>query len=145
MCPDTSRNAYTFPEATHPGVVPLTAIAHELVIGTPERFHCGKQIASYLGLVPEEKSRGERRRPGRISKPRQSAAAFLLGVQSETARRTWLNGHCMACNVLLHGTIGSNMMKCFCIVEPESSAGGAISRFKRNFRVLIDGAAVGCR
>jgi transposase len=39
---------------THPGVGPLTALAYELVIGTPERFHCGKQIASYVGLVPEE-------------------------------------------------------------------------------------------
>jgi transposase len=45
---------------THPGVGPLTALAYELVIGTPERFHCGKQIASYLGLVPEERSRGHR-------------------------------------------------------------------------------------
>ena len=39
---------------THPGVGPLTALAFELVIGTPERFHCGKQIASYVGLVPTE-------------------------------------------------------------------------------------------
>jgi transposase len=37
---------------THPGVGPLTALAFELVIGPPERFHCGKQIASYVGLVP---------------------------------------------------------------------------------------------
>jgi hypothetical protein len=27
---------------THPGVGPLTALAFELVIGTPDRFHCGK-------------------------------------------------------------------------------------------------------
>jgi transposase len=40
--------------ATHPGVCPLTALAFELMIGTPERFHCGKQIASYVGLVPTE-------------------------------------------------------------------------------------------
>jgi transposase len=53
---------------THPGVGPLTALAFELVIGTPERFHCGKQIASYVGLVPEEKSSGDRRRLGHISK-----------------------------------------------------------------------------
>ena len=26
---------------THPGVGPLTALAYELVIGTPDRFHCG--------------------------------------------------------------------------------------------------------
>src|SRR5215831_10262416 len=49
---------------THPGVGPLTALAYELVIGNPERFHCGKQIASDLGLVPEERSSGERRRLG---------------------------------------------------------------------------------
>ena len=36
---------------THPGVGPLTALAYELVIGTPERFHCGKQLASYVGLT----------------------------------------------------------------------------------------------
>ena len=37
---------------THPGVGPITALAFELVIGTPERFRCGKQIGSYLGLIP---------------------------------------------------------------------------------------------
>lgn len=40
------------PLMTHPEVSSLTALAFELVIGTPERFHCGKQIASYVGLVP---------------------------------------------------------------------------------------------
>src|SRR5438270_2894875 len=50
---------------THPGVGPLTALAFELVIGTPERFHCGKQIASYVGLVPSEESRSEERRVGK--------------------------------------------------------------------------------
>jgi hypothetical protein len=34
---------------THPGVGPLTALAYELVIGTPQFFNCGKQIASYVG------------------------------------------------------------------------------------------------
>jgi transposase len=33
---------------THPGVGPLTALAYELVIGTPERFHCGKQLATRI-------------------------------------------------------------------------------------------------
>jgi transposase len=63
---------------THPGVGPLTALAYELVIGTPERFHCGKQIASYLGLVPEEKSSGDRRRLGHISKQGNVLLRFLL-------------------------------------------------------------------
>ena len=63
---------------THPGVGPLTALAYELVIGTPERFHCGKQIASYVGLVPEEKSSGDRRRLGHISKQGNALLRFLL-------------------------------------------------------------------
>ncbi len=37
---------------THPGVGPLTALAFVLIIGTPERFRCGKQIGSYVGLIP---------------------------------------------------------------------------------------------
>src|ERR1700726_3407753 len=32
---------------THPGVGFLTALAFVLIIGTPERFQCGKQIGSY--------------------------------------------------------------------------------------------------
>lgn len=42
---------------THPGVGPITALAYVLVLGTPERFHCGKQVGSYLGLIPCEDSR----------------------------------------------------------------------------------------
>jgi transposase len=42
---------------THPVVGILTALAFELVIGTPERFDSGKQIASYVGLVPTEESK----------------------------------------------------------------------------------------
>src|SRR6266567_833947 len=41
---------------THPGVGPITALAFVLIIGTPERFHCGRQIASYLGVIPCEDS-----------------------------------------------------------------------------------------
>ena len=37
---------------THPGVGPITALAFVLVLGTPDRFRCGKQVASYLGLIP---------------------------------------------------------------------------------------------
>lgn len=32
---------------THPGVGALTALAFVLIIGTPERFHRGKQIGTY--------------------------------------------------------------------------------------------------
>ncbi len=36
----------------YPGVGALTALAFVLIIGNAERFGCGKQVASYLGLVP---------------------------------------------------------------------------------------------
>jgi len=64
--------------ATHPGVGPLTALAFVLIIGDAERFSCGKQIASYLGLVPLEESSGNRRRLGHITKQGSSILRFLL-------------------------------------------------------------------
>jgi transposase len=63
---------------THPGVGPLTALAFVLIIGDVQRFHCGKQIASYLGLVPLEKSSGNRRRLGHITKQGSSMMRFPL-------------------------------------------------------------------
>src|SRR5438876_4392553 len=73
---------------THPGVGPLTALAFELVIGTPERFHCGKQIASYVGLVPSEESSGDRRRLGHISKQGNSLLRYLLVEAAQVTVRT---------------------------------------------------------
>jgi len=41
---------------THPGVGPLTALAYVLIIGTPTRFQRGKQIGTYVGMIPCEDS-----------------------------------------------------------------------------------------
>jgi transposase len=73
---------------THPGVGPLTALAFELVIGTPERFRCGKQIASYVGLVPSEESSGDRRRLGHISKQGSALLRFLLVEAAQVTVRS---------------------------------------------------------
>jgi transposase len=73
---------------THPGVGSLTALAFELVIGTPERFHCGKQIASYVGLVPSEESSGDRRRLGHISKQGNSLLRYLLVEAAQVTVRS---------------------------------------------------------
>jgi transposase len=73
---------------TYPGVGPLTALAFELVIGTPERFHCGKQIASYVGLVPSEESSGDRRRLGHISKQGNSLLRYLLVEAAQVTVRS---------------------------------------------------------
>jgi hypothetical protein len=53
---------------THPGVGPITALAFVLIIGSPDRFASGKQIGSYLGLIPCEDSSADRQRLGHVTK-----------------------------------------------------------------------------
>ena len=72
---------------THPGVGALTALAFVLIIGEAERFQCGKQIAAYLGLVPEENSSGESRRLGHISKQGSGLMRFLLVEAAQVTAR----------------------------------------------------------
>jgi transposase len=81
-CPEARRLM------THPGVGPLTALAFVLIIGTPERFGCGKQIGGYLGLVPTEESSGDRRRLGHISKQGNSLLRFLLVEAAQVTVRS---------------------------------------------------------
>ena len=63
---------------THPGVGSITALAFVLILGVPERFHCGKQVGSYIGLIPCEDSSGGRQRLGHISKQGSTLLRFLL-------------------------------------------------------------------
>jgi transposase len=72
---------------THPGVGPLTALAFVLIIGTPERFKCGKQIGSYVGLIPCEDSSAGHQRLGHITKQGSSLLRFLLGEAAQSAAR----------------------------------------------------------
>ena len=53
---------------TQPGVGPVTALAFVLTLGDVSRFPRGKQVSSYLGLIPREHSSGGRQRLGAISK-----------------------------------------------------------------------------
>jgi transposase len=73
---------------THPGVGPLTALGFVLIIGKAERFQCGKQVASYLGLVPLEDSSGNRRRLGHITKQGSSILRFLLVEAAQVTVRS---------------------------------------------------------
>src|ERR1700723_455829 len=82
---------------THPGVGALTALAFVLIIGRPDRFQCGKQIASYLGLVPLEDSSGQRRRLGHITKQGNSLLRFLLVEAAQVTVRSlpeWRSKYC---------------------------------------------------
>ena len=53
-----------------------------------QRFHCGKQIASYVGLVPTEESSGDRRRLGHISKQGNVLLRFLLVEAAQVTVRS---------------------------------------------------------
>lgn len=81
-CPEAQRLM------THPGVGPLTALAFVLIIGEANRFQCGKQVASYLGLVPLEDSSGNRRRLGHITKQGSSMLRFLLVEAAQVTARS---------------------------------------------------------
>jgi transposase len=72
---------------THPGVGPLTALAFVLIIGTWERFPRGKQIGSYIGLVPSEDSSADHQRLGHISKQGNALLRFLLVEAAQAATR----------------------------------------------------------
>jgi len=68
---------------THPGVGPVTALAFVLTVGPAGRFRRGKQVASYLGLIPTEHSSGGKQRLGHLSKQGNS---FLRGLLAEAAQ-----------------------------------------------------------
>lgn len=71
----------------HPGVGPVTALAFVLVLGTPERFSCGKQVGSYLGLIPCEASSGNKHRWGHLSKQGNTLLRYLLIEAAQAAVR----------------------------------------------------------
>ena len=72
---------------THPGVGSITGLVYVLVIGTPERFPCGKQIGSYTGLIPCEDSSAGHQRLGHISKQGNALLRFLLVEAAQAAAR----------------------------------------------------------
>jgi len=72
---------------THPGVGPLTALAYVLIVGNPNRFHRGKQIGNYVGMIPSEDSSGGKQRLGHISKQGNSLLRFLLVEAAQAAAR----------------------------------------------------------
>jgi transposase len=58
-----------------------------LIIGTPTRFPRGKQIGTYVGMIPSESSSGGKQRLGHISKQGSSLLRFLLVEAAQAAAR----------------------------------------------------------
>src|SRR5258708_10876845 len=72
---------------TQPGVGPNTALAFVLTLGDVSRFRRGKQVASYLGLIPREESSGGRQKLGAISKQGNRLLRSLLVEAAQIAVR----------------------------------------------------------
>src|ERR1700682_2782775 len=72
---------------TQPGVGPITALTFILTIGEVSRFHRGKQVASYLGLIPREHSSGGRQRLGKITKQGNRFARTMMVEAAQIATR----------------------------------------------------------
>jgi transposase len=72
---------------TQPGVGPITALAFVLTLGDVARFKRGKQVASYLGLIPREHSSGGKQRLGAINKQGNSFVRMLLVESAQTVTR----------------------------------------------------------
>jgi len=70
---------------TQPGVGPNTALAYVLTIGDVGRFPRGKQVASYLGLIPREQSSGGRQKLGAITKQGNRMLRSLLVEAAQVA------------------------------------------------------------
>jgi transposase len=63
---------------TVPGVGVITAISFVSTLDEAERFAGAKQARAYLGLVPSERSSGERQQRGHISKAGPGRARHML-------------------------------------------------------------------
>jgi transposase len=72
---------------TQPGVGPVTSLAYVLTMGDVRRFPRGKQVASYLGLIPREHSSGGRQKLGAISKQGNRMLRMLLVEAAQIAVR----------------------------------------------------------
>lgn len=62
---------------THPGVGPVTALATEVFLGDPSRFTTGNEVASYVGMIPCERSSGKRQRLGKLTKEGNKLLRYL--------------------------------------------------------------------
>jgi transposase len=83
---------------TAPGVGPIVAACFLMAVRDPSRFHSGRDVGSYLGLVPSLYQSGETHRRGRITKHGNRQARWALSmaanvllsvVKKPSALRQW--------------------------------------------------------
>lgn len=71
---------------TLPGIGPITASAFVATLDVTSRFDRAGQVASYLGLVPQEYSSGEKQRRGHLVR---SAQPYLQSLLVQAAWGVW--------------------------------------------------------
>jgi len=73
---------------TVPGVGPVTAATFVAILDTVARFAGPHEVAAYLGLVPSERSSGERQQRGAITKAGNRRARWILVQAAWSLLRT---------------------------------------------------------
>jgi transposase len=73
---------------TVPGIGPVTAAAFRALVDDARRFRGPHQVEAYIGLVPSEKSSGEKQRKGRITKTGNGRMRWLLVQAAHGIRRS---------------------------------------------------------
>lgn len=78
---------------THPGVGVITALALTHTLGDVRRFRRKEEVVAFVGLDPLEKSSGEKRRIGSISKHGSRLMRHLLGQAAQACRDPRVKAH----------------------------------------------------
>jgi transposase len=71
---------------THPGIGPINALALVHTLGDVRRFRRKEEVVAFVGLDPLEKSSGEKKRMGQISKHGSRLFRHLLGQAAQACR-----------------------------------------------------------
>ena len=75
---------------THSGIGDLTALCLVHTLGDVGRFARKEQVTAFVGLVPLNKSSGEKTRIGKISKHGSRLLRFLLGQAAQSSKEEQL-------------------------------------------------------
>lgn len=71
---------------THSGIGALTALALVHTLGDVRRFARKEQVVAFVGLDPLDKSSGDKKRIGKVSKHGSRLLRFLLGQAAQSTR-----------------------------------------------------------
>ena len=120
---------------THPGIGVINALALVHTLGEVRRFRRKEEVVAFVGLDPLEKSSGQTKRIGQISKHGSRLARHLLGQAAQACRDRRIRKFYLEVSrrrgrpkqrLQRHGSYSSTATSCFVTVSvTRSSSGGA--------------------